>query len=214
VELPLQIGITGGIGSGKSLVCKIFNRLGIPVYDADSHAKELMTTDGILISQIKKEFGELSYLGHGGLNRTYLIKEVFSDAGKLSKLNGLVHPRVAHHYEMWVQRQAGMEYVVKEAALLVEAGSYKTLDRLIVVSAPEALRIQRVLKRDPHRTEQQVREVMANQMPEQKKLDLADNVIVNDETRLVIPQVLELHRLFRSMKPPQPEKREPPETLN
>jgi dephospho-CoA kinase len=198
--LPLQIGITGGIGSGKSLVCKIFSRLGVPVYDADSHAKELMTTDGILISQIKKEFGELSYLGHGGLNRKYLSAEVFSDAGKLKRLNGLVHPRVAHHYDMWVQQQKGKEYVVKEAALLVEAGSYKTLDRLVVVSTPEALRIQRVLKRDPHRTEQQVREVIANQLPEEKKLMLADDVIVNDETRLVIPQVLELHRLFRSMK--------------
>lgn len=198
--LPLQIGITGGIGSGKSLVCKIFSRLGVPVYDADSHAKELMTTDGILISQIKKEFGELSYLGHGGLNRKYLSAEVFSDAGKLKRLNGLVHPRVAHHYDMWVQQQKGTEYVVKEAALLVEAGSYKTLDRLVVVSTPEALRIQRVLKRDPHRTEQQVREVIANQLPEEKKLMLADDVIVNDETRLVIPQVLELHRLFRSMK--------------
>jgi dephospho-CoA kinase len=199
VVLSLQIGITGGIGSGKSLVCKIFSRLGVPVYDADSHAKELMTTDGILISQIKKEFGELSYLGHGGLNRKYLSAEVFSDAGKLKRLNGLVHPRVAHHYDMWVQQQ-GTEYVVKEAALLVEAGSYKTLDRLVVVSTPEALRIQRVLKRDPHRTEQQVREVIANQLPEEKKLMLADDVIVNDETRLVIPQVLELHRLFRSMK--------------
>jgi dephospho-CoA kinase len=101
---------------------------------------------------------------------------------------------------MWVQQQTGMVYVVKEAALLVEAGSYKTLDRLIVVSAPESLRIQRVLKRDPHRTEQQIREVMANQMPEEKKLALADDVIVNDETRLVIPQVLELHRLFCSVK--------------
>lgn len=203
VALPLQIGITGGIGSGKSLVCKIFNRLGVPVYDADSHAKELMTTDGILISQIKKEFGELSYLGHGGLNRKYLSAEVFSDADKLKRLNGLVHPRVAHHYDMWAQQQWGTVYVVKEAALLVEAGSYKTLDRLIVVSAPESLRIQRVLKRDPHRTAQQVRDVMGSQLSEEKKLALADDVIVNDETRLVIPQVLELHRLFRSMKLPQ-----------
>ena len=203
MALPFQIGITGGIGSGKSLVCKIFSRLGIPVYDADSHAKELMTTDGILISQIKKEFGELSYLGHGGLNRKYLSAEVFSDAGKLERLNGLVHPRVAHHYDMWVQQQAGMVYVVKEAALLVEAGSYKTLDRLIVVSAPESMRIQRVLKRDPQRTEQQVREVMSHQMAEEQKLALADDVIMNDETRLVIPQVLELHRLFCSGKLPQ-----------
>ena len=95
MKTPLQIGITGGIGSGKSLVCKIFAQFGVPVYDADSHAKELMTTDGILISQIKKEFGELSFLQDGSLNRNYLSKEVFSDADKLKKLNGFVHPRVA-----------------------------------------------------------------------------------------------------------------------
>lgn len=164
-----------------------------------------MTTDGILISQIKKEFGELSYLGNGSLNRTYLSSEVFSDAGKLQRLNSLVHPRVGHHYNAWVQQQ-GSAYVVKEAALLVEAGSYKTLDRLVVVSAPEALRVQRVLQRDPHRTEKQVRDVIGNQMPEQKKLELADDVIVNDETRLVVLQVLELHRAFCAMKRTQPER--------
>src|SRR5687767_11177847 len=115
---PLQIGITGGIGSGKSLVCKIFQHLGVPVYDADSHAKELMTTDGILISQIKKEFGDLSYHDDGSLNRVYLANHVFRDEKKLSLLNSLVHPRVAVDYSTWVKAHHTYAYVLKEAALL------------------------------------------------------------------------------------------------
>ena len=188
--------MTGGIGSGKSLICRIFATLGVPVYDADSHAKELMTTDGILISQIKKEFGELSYLGDGVLNRKYLSKEVFQDAIKLERLNKLVHPRVAENYNTWVSKNQEANYVVKEAALLIEAKSYQALDKLIVVSAPEKLRVKRVLERDKHRTEKQVYEVISNQIAEAEKLKLADHVIVNDETKLVITQVLELHEIF------------------
>jgi len=188
--------VTGGIGSGKSLICRIFATLGVPVYDADSHAKELMTTDGILISQIKKEFGELSYLGDGVLNRKYLSKEVFQDAIKLERLNKLVHPRVAENYNTWVSKNQEANYVVKEAALLIEAKSYQALDKLIVVSAPETLRVKRVLERDKHRTEKQVYEVISNQIAEAEKLKLADHVIVNDETKLVITQVLELHEIF------------------
>lgn len=188
--------MTGGIGSGKSLICRIFATLGVPVYDADSHAKELMTTDGILISQIKKEFGELSYLGNGVLNRNYLGREVFQDVIKLDRLNKLVHPRVAENYNTWVSRNHEANYVVKEAALLIEAKSYLTLDKLIVVSAPEKLRVKRVLERDKHRTEKQVYEVISNQMAEAEKLKLADYVIVNDETKHVITQVLELHEIF------------------
>ena len=196
MKLPLQVGVTGGIGSGKSLICRIFAILGAPVYDADSHAKELMTTDGILISQIKKEFGELSFLNDGTLNRSYLGKEVFSDAGKLERLNNLVHPRVAEDYEEWVKKNRETSYVVKEAALLIEARSYLTLDKLIVVSAPENIRVKRVLQRDRHRTEKQVYEVIGNQMSEEEKRKLADHIIVNDETELVTTQVLELHKLF------------------
>jgi dephospho-CoA kinase len=200
VKLPLQVGVTGGIGSGKSLICRIFGILGVPVYDADSHAKELMTTDGILISQIKKEFGELSFLNDGTLNRAFLSKEVFSDASKLEKLNSLVHPRVALNYDAWVRQHCGVSYVVKEAALLIEAKSYLNLDKLIVVSAPENIRVKRVLERDKHRTEKQVYEVIKNQVAEEEKRKLADHIIVNDETELVITQVLGLHQLFNSKK--------------
>lgn len=193
---PLQIGITGGIGSGKSLICKIFGCLGVPVYDADSHAKELMTTDGILISDIKKEFGVLSYSVDGGLNREYLSKKVFNDPERLRTLNALVHPRVGHDFNRWVEQRRGYPYVLKEAALLYESGGYKSLDKVIVVYANEALRIQRVLKRDPHRTADQVRAIIRNQMPEEEKLKRADFTVRNDETTLLIPQIVSLHQRF------------------
>jgi dephospho-CoA kinase len=199
VNSPLQIGITGGIGSGKSLVCKIFHCLGVAVYDADSRAKSLMTTDGILISQIKKEFGDLSFDGDGNLNRKYISEVVFADPVKLNILNGLVHPRVGVDYAKWVEEHKGQRYVLKEAALLFEASSYKLLDQIIVVHAPEELRIARVLSRDKHRTEKQIKEIIKNQMPEEEKLSRADAIISNDEQKLVIPQVLELHHRFVSL---------------
>jgi dephospho-CoA kinase len=195
---PLQIGITGGIGSGKSTVCRIFAALGVPVYDADSRAKSVMTTDGILISQIKKEFGVLSYRADGELDRQYLAK-AFQEKEKLELLNSLVHPRVAIDYDQWVQQQHSA-YVLKEAALLFEAQSYRMLNKTMVVHAGEALRVKRVLQRDVHRTEQQVKDIIRNQMRDEEKLKMADFIIVNDESELVIPQVLKLHQLFSSMK--------------
>lgn len=195
---PLEIGITGGIGSGKSLVCRIFQKLGVPVYDADSHAKELMTTDGILMSGIKKEFGDLAYHPNGALNREYLASHVFNDQQKLDALNRLVHPRVMVDYEKWVGSHADKLYVLKEAALLFEAASDKTLDEVIVVYAPEDLRIRRVLKRDAHRNAGQIHDIIRKQMPDKEKLGRADHVIINDETQLLIPQVLKLHERFSS----------------
>lgn len=195
MKTPFQVGITGGIGSGKSLVCKIFSSLGVPVYDADSHAKGLMTTDGILISQIKKEFGDLSYHPDGTLNRKYLGEHVFFNEERLQKLNSLVHPSVAADYERWLAHHSDAAYVLKEAALLFEAGSYRTLDKIIVVSAPQSLRQERVLQRDARTVEEFLR-IVEKQMPEEEKLKRADYIIVNDETRLVIPQVLFLHDQF------------------
>lgn len=193
---PLQVGITGGIGSGKSLVCRLFQTFRVPVYDADSHAKELMTTDGILISQIRKEFGDLSYNTDGSLNRIYLASHVFKDQKKLDLLNSLVHPRVAIDYSNWVEDQGNQRYVLKEAALLFESNGYKNLDKIIVVSAPEKLRIKRVLKRDPHRTVEQIKGIVEKQMAEDEKLERSDYIIVNDESQLVIPQVWKLHQTF------------------
>jgi len=196
---PVQIGITGGIGSGKSLVCRIFHVLGVPVYDADSRAKKLMTTDGILINQIKKEFGTLSYYEDGTLNRELLGKNVFNNPEMLARLNSLVHPRVALDYSQWTQEQSGVKYCLKEAALLFEAGSYQSLDKIIVVAAPDELRIKRVLQRDRHRNRADVEKIINNQMPQEEKINKADFVINNNETELVVPQVLKLHEWFNSL---------------
>lgn len=193
---PLQVGVTGGIGSGKSVVCRIFACLGIPVYDADARAKELMTTDGILVEQIKKEFGTLSYRSDGSLDRTFLGQSVFGNPAQLKTLNALVHPRVAEDYRNWVAAHNDSPYLIREAALLFEAGVTVALGYVIVVSAPETTRIKRVLARDPHRTETDVRNIIGNQWPEEEKVKRADEIINNDDEHLVIPQVLRLHQQF------------------
>ncbi|MBN8576536.1 MAG: dephospho-CoA kinase [Cytophagales bacterium] len=196
---PLQVGITGGIGSGKSLVCKIFNALGVPSYDADSRAKSVMTTDGILVEQIKKEFGTLSYDASGVPDRKYLAAAVFNNPQKLAKLNELVHPRVVLDYAQWLGSQANVKYVLKEAALLVESGSYKELDYLVLVSASVETRIARVLGRDAHRTRQDVEAIITNQSTEETKLQQADFVIHNNNDTLLIPQVVALHQKFSAL---------------
>jgi dephospho-CoA kinase len=193
---PLQVGVTGGIGSGKSLVCKVFSKLGVPVYDADSRAKAIMTTDGILVSQIKAEFGDLAYNTDGSLNRSYLSERIFQHPHLREKLNALVHPRVAIDTEQWVNQQAGHEYVIREAALMFESGSYKKLDAIIVVAAPEALRMKRVRQRDPQRTDEAIGKIMEAQMPEEEMRKRANFIIENDETQLILPQIMKLHRHF------------------
>ncbi|MGC4022707.1 MAG: dephospho-CoA kinase [Cyclobacteriaceae bacterium] len=192
---PLRIGVTGGIGSGKSLVCKIFATLGVPVYDADTRAKMLMTEDLILLEQIKNKFGSEAY-SSGTLNREYLSKRVFNDPEKLKELNSLVHPRVAEDSERWIQSNKDRKYIVKEAALLYESGSYKSLDKIIVVTAPEEVRIKRVLKRDQGRTKEDLLKIIKSQMSEEEKVGRADFIITNDESELLIPQVLKLHERF------------------
>lgn len=197
---PLKIGVTGGIGAGKSLVCKIFSALGVPVYDADSRARQLMVEDQTLIRQLKAHFGEASYLEDGSLNRPYLANEVFGNAEKLELLNSLVHPRVGLDFEKWLAEQQAAPYIIKEAALLFEAGSYKSLDAVLVVAAPEELRIRRTVIRDEHRSKQQVEAIISKQLPEEERLKRATYKVVNDEHRLLIPQVLKLHKVFSSGK--------------
>ena len=196
MKKPIQIGITGGIGTGKSIVCKIFKVLKVPTYDADSRAKAVMTTDGILVEAIRKEFGTLSYKANGDLNREFLSKEVFADEAKLKTLNALVHPRVAADYDAWLSKQIGQPYVLKEAALLFESGSYMAMDKVLVVSSPIDFRIQRILSRDAHRNEGQVRSIMSNQLAEEEKERRADYRIKNDEKHSVLEQALQLHQQF------------------
>lgn len=192
-----KIGITGGIGSGKTTVCKIFESLGIPVYYADDRAKALMTDNMELVSAIKDLFGDQAYLEDGSLNRPFIASIVFNDKKKLAQLNGLVHPAVAKDGIIWQQSQSLVPYTLKEAALLIESGSYQAMDYLVTVWAPRETRIQRVLQRDGT-TREEVEARMDKQMPEFEKLKLAHFVIINDGERSLVKQVQQLHRRFCS----------------
>lgn len=188
------IGITGGIGSGKTTVCGIFAEFGVPIYYADDRAKAVMVEDADLMASIVDAFGAEAYQD-GKLNRPFLALQVFSSEKKLAKLNSLVHPAVAKDFMRWVVAHEKFPYVIKEAAILFESGAYKAVQETVLVTAPEDLRIQRVVQRDGV-DEREVRQRMANQWPEERKVELADHIILNDGHQLLIPQVLELHRKF------------------
>ncbi|KXX67896.1 dephospho-CoA kinase [Flammeovirga sp. SJP92] len=192
----MQVGITGGIGAGKSFICRVFKVLGTPIYNADASAKMLMTEDLEIINEIKKVFGEEAYLENGKLNRAYLANQIFNDQKKLTAINEIVHPRVATHYENWAQIQLRKHpYVVKEAALMFSNGNYKKMDKVIVVDAPIEKRIQRVVARD-HRSPKQIEDIIEKQKKEEDLFGLADYRLNNDDSTLLIPQIIELHKTF------------------
>lgn len=186
----LKVGITGGIGSGKSLVTRIFSTLGVPVYYADDAAKRLMNEDVSIREQLISAFGESTY-SDGLLNRKYLSSLVFTDPSKLAQLNAIVHPVTINDAAVWMERQHA-PYVIKEAALIFESGSQDMLDHVIGVYAPESLRIHRVMKRDGI-TREDVKSRMGKQIEETIKMRLCDTVILNDEQHMVIQQVLDVH---------------------
>ena len=186
----LKIGLTGGIGSGKSTVAKVFEVLGIPVYYADEEAKRLMNEDEVLKEKIQELFGAESYT-NGLLNRKYIADIVFHDPKKLEQLNALVHPLTINDANNWLQQQT-TPYAIKEAALIFETGIHEYLDYVIGVYAPAPLRIQRVMERDNISLEA-VMARMSKQMDEEEKMRLCNFVINNDEQQLLIPQVLALH---------------------
>lgn len=192
----LRVGITGGIGSGKTTVSKMFEVLGIPVYYADDAAKRLMNENEELKQTLQKHFGKDTYLD-GVLNRKHLASQVFNNAGQLALLNSIVHPATIKDAEEWMLHQA-TPYAVKEAALIFESGSQEYLDKVIGVYAPAAVRINRVMQRDKV-TREEVLSRMGKQMDEEIKMRLCDYVITNDEQELVIPQVVELHQQFLAM---------------
>lgn len=188
--MALKVGLTGGIGSGKSMVAKIFELLGVPVYYADAASKALYQTDPELKANLKRHFGEDIYASEV-LDRKKLADLVFKDPEKLELLNRLVHPPTIRDAEQWLARQTA-PYVIKEAALLFESGSVAGLDAVIGVYTPKVLRIKRVMDRDGV-TREEVLARMARQIDEDIKMRLCDFVLQNDEQQLLIPQVLALH---------------------
>lgn len=189
----LRIGLTGGIGSGKSTVAKVFETLGIPVYYADEASKRLMNEDEQLKKQVIAHFGEETYINNQ-LNRAYLASVVFADRQKLELLNSFVHPATIRDAEEWMNKQT-TSYTIKEAALIFESGSGTGLDYIVGVYAPQVLRIKRTMERDQV-TRDEVLKRMQNQVDEEMKMKLCDFIIYNDEQQLVIPQVLKLHEQF------------------
>lgn len=194
----LKIGITGSIGAGKSTVAGIFKVLGVPVFDADAIAKSILNSDPALREQIIAAFGSETYK-NGLLDRKYLATLVFSNPDQLAKLNALVHPATIKAADTWAKHweKQGSPYIVKEAALLFEAGTNIGLDFIIGVTAPEDLRIARVMARD-HVTREEVLKRMQHQLDDTKKMERCDIVIDNNEKALLIPQVLTLHQKFTS----------------
>ncbi|MEO1262212.1 MAG: dephospho-CoA kinase [Bacteroidota bacterium] len=189
----LKVGVTGGIGSGKSTICKIFECIGIPVYYADDRAKQLMVDNIKIVDQITEIFGKEAYHEDGSLNRAHLATIVFNDKEKLNMLNGIVHPAVREDGQNWHQSQQNVPYTIKEAALMIESGNYKSMDEIIVVSAPVELRIQRVIQRDAV-TRQAVMARIDKQLPEPERLAFADYVIVNDGKKSIVQQVWDIHQ--------------------
>jgi len=191
----LKIGITGNIGSGKSTVARVFETLGVKVFYADVEAKKVMTADKELMEGIKKTFGNDAYLPNGQLNRKYIANIVFKNEEELKKLNALVHPATFRAFDEWVAAFANEAYVIKEAAVLFESGSYKLCDKTLLISAPLDTRLRRVMDRD-HITRAEVEAREARQFTEEKKKELADYILTNDDSQLLIPQILALNAHF------------------
>jgi len=186
-----KIGITGGIGSGKTYVASVFQSLGIPIFNADIQAKKIMTSSGKLIKLVKEEFGNDIYKD-SDLNKEKLASIVFSDSDKLQKLNSLVHPIVKEEFNNWYKKQTS-PYVIKEAAILFESNSHIGLDAVICVSAPLELRVKRLLNRDNY-SEKEIKKRIENQISQEEKQKLSDYIIVNDEKELLLPKIIRIHK--------------------
>lgn len=189
----LKVGVTGGIGSGKTTVCRVFGVLGIPVFSSDEEGKRLLASNPAIRAVVEAEFGPLMYK-NDVLDRKALAAVVFQDPAALGRLNGIIHPAVRSSFANWAQAQ-NAPYVINEAAILVETGIYKQLDHLITVTAPEQERIARVVLRD-RVPESEVRARMRNQASDEERAMAADSNVTNDGKAMVIPQVLAIHRLL------------------
>lgn len=188
----LQVGITGGIGSGKTTVCKIFEILNIPIYYADDQAKKLMVTNELLIQDIKDFLGPDAYTKEGQLNRPYIANIVFNDQSKLDRLNSLVHPAMYKDGQRWHLQQKDVPYTLKEAAILFESKGNTLMDKTILVVAPLEIRIKRVIDRDTTSKEAVLARI-SKQMPDEEKIPLADYIILNNGKAPLVPQILKIH---------------------
>ena len=193
---PYLLGITGGIGSGKSTVSKIFEVLGVKMYQSDDMAKYLMENDNKLISSIINYFGEESYID-GKINKEYISKNVFYVKEKLKTINNLVHPVVINDFKKWCLMHKNEKILIKEAALLFESKSYKELDCIIYVYAEKKLRISRILKRDSHRTKDQIEHIINSQLTNKESFEKADYILENNEKSLLLPEVIDLYEKIR-----------------
>jgi dephospho-CoA kinase len=189
------IGITGGIGSGKSLICKIFSTMNVPIYDADSRAKYLINNNLPLKKSIISLLGENAYTHIGEYNRAWVASQVFSNPDLLKQLNSLVHPCVHKDAHDWVKKYPKSSFLLYEAALMKAAGDNNMFDKVSVVNAPINLRIKRIQQRDK-RSEQEIKDIIARQISDEERLKIADYVIENDDKKAVLEQVLELHEKF------------------
>lgn len=185
------VGLTGGIGSGKTTVAKMFSELGVPVYIADVEAKRLTNTSKVIRRRLIKLLGEQTFI-EKGLNRAYVADKIFNDTALLQAVNNIIHPKVAAHFKKWVSKQ-NTAYVIKEAAILFENGGYKDCDTVILVTSPKALRIQRVMARDKT-SKAEIEQRMKNQWSDLEKQKLADIIIENMDLGATKERVLEIHR--------------------
>lgn len=192
--MTITVGITGGIGSGKSTVCEIFKILGVPVFEADKVAKNLMNENIVIRQNLVEWFGNEIY-SENQLNRKLLAEHIFNDNNLLTKVNSLVHPIVREEFEKWKNKQETV-YSVYEAAILFESGFYKLMDFTILITAPEQIRINRVMKRD-NLSQDQVVARINNQWTDDKKRKLATTVIINDNKNLIIPQIIEIDKKLK-----------------
>jgi dephospho-CoA kinase len=189
----LKIGLTGGIGSGKTTVAKIFSTLGVPVYNADSEAKKLLQQHPPLISAVKALLGEEAYTTDQKLNTAFIASQVFNNAPLLEQYNALVHPYVFAHSESWFKQHENAPYVLKEAAILIESGHYQSMDYIIGVRAPLPLRIIRIQQRDKVSTTS-IQERIKNQMSDEERSQYCHFLIDNDELQSLISQVWDIHQ--------------------
>lgn len=197
IDAMLKVGLTGGIGSGKSSAAKIFETYGIPVYHADERAKQLMASDKEIIAGVKGIFGKDAYGEDGTLNRKFIAQLSFADGLLLKKLEALVHPAVFSDEEQWYASQTVAPYAIMEAALIIESGRNKSYDKIITVTAPLEVRIQRVIDRDKV-TRTEVEDRIGRQIPEEEKVLQSDFVIINDGSRSLVMQVWEIHQKLLS----------------